>query len=782
MELPIIALAWLFGFASVDVWGSSPWLAGASVLALAPIGGRVTGRHGAVLVGVAAVTALVGGWWFERSLDQPDLRLTAHLGQTVTLEGVIDSEPDPGLTTVSYRLRVEHLTAGGASQPIDGAIIVRLNQYARYLPGDRLRVTGELEAPPEVLYEDFRYRDFLLSKGVTATMLFPRVEANGPPAQSLARWSTSLRLRLERSLQRSLPEPEASLAAGVAFGRDDGLSRELAEDFRRSGLAHLTAVSGSNVSLVAALAFLLFVPLVGRFWATVPAALLIFGYLGAAGFSASVVRASIMALIFLAGLRAGRPQSGLAGLALAAILMTAWEPLAATDVGFQLSLAATAGLMVLAPWVRFGVLWALARLRLETLVQDVVVSAFAFTTSATVATLPIVAYTFGRVSLIGLAANLVAEPIFAVAFALSGFTAFGGLLHDDLGWALGLLAYYPLRALVRLAEVSSSVPGAAAGTPGLDGSWLMAWAGGYLTVGWLSYRRFAPRIATVRPRRAVKLARRGVLTLAAGGSFAVVLTGTFLPMEGPGRLEMHVLDVGQGDAILLRTPGGRNILIDGGPSGVGLARELGRALPHWNRQLDLVVLTHPQEDHVAGLPAALDRYRVGAVLTSGAVNDTVAYREFSGRSAGARVVRGGDQFRLGDVRFEVLWPLRDNTGAASLNNRSLVLRVTYGATTFLLTGDIEAAAQAALFSTDSAALRADVLKVPHHGSKSSAPDFFAAVAPSLAVIPVGEGNRFGHPADETLEALAGVRLLRTDTDGRVTIRSDGRKITWETRR
>ncbi len=781
MALPVIALAWLFGMASVGVWGGPAWVAGATLFALAPLGWRLAGRYGAWVMAAAAVAALVGGWLYEATIERDLPPLAAVVGQSVILEGVVASEPDPGLTTVGYRINVERVTSGGETRPTDGDVLVRLNQYARYLPGDRLRVAGDLEAPPERLDDGFRYREYLLRKGVVGTMLFPRVERAGPPTASVKRWSTALRLRLERSLQRSLPEPEASLAAGVAFGRDDSLSPQVANDFRRSGLAHLTAVSGSNVALVAALAFLLFVPLVGRYWATLPAGLLIVAYLAAAGFSPSVVRSAIMALVLLGGLWLGRPRSGLDGLGAAAIAMTAFTPGVASDVGFQLSLAATAGLMVFEPWIRFATGRALNAVRLDSVVPPFAVQAFALTTSATIATLPIVAHTFGRVSVIGVAANVVASPLFALAFVLSGVAAFAGVVHPSLGWVAGLFAFYPLWGLVRVAELSAAVPGAAVNTPGVGSGAAMAWGAAYVAGGWLAYRRFAPVLRRPRPVARARLVRRGALSLAGGGCAAVVLGISFLPLDGPGRLEVEMLDIGQGDAILIRTPGGRNVLVDGGPSGIGLARQLGAALPHWDKRLDLVILTHPQDDHIGGLPGALARFDVGTVLTAGDANDTANYRAFRERAGAARTLVAGETFSVGDVHFEVLWPARDYEGTA-LNNRSLVLRMTYGATTFLLTGDIEAPVQRTLMAEQGAALRADVLKAPHHGSKTSTPEFFAAVKPSLALISAGAGNRFGHPAAETLDSLQASHVFRTDQDGRVIIRSDGRRITWEARR
>jgi len=253
----------------------------------------------------------------------------------------------------------------------------------------------------------------------------------------------------------------------------------------------------------------------------------------------------------------------------------------------------------------------------------------------------------------------------------------------------------------------------------------------------------------------------------------------FAPLSGPGELEMAVLDVGQGDAILVTTPRGAQVLIDGGRSGLVLTQELGAAMPHWDRKLEAVVLTHPQEDHVAGLPEALKRFRVDAVYDDGADNDTDAVRAFREEAGAITPLFEGDSFVVDRVTFRVLWPPGDRT-EGGLNDRSLVILIEYGETRFLLTGDIEGTAQRALM--EAASIDADVLKVPHHGAATSLAAFFDAVSPEVAVISAGEGNPFGHPRETTLTALAGAVTYRTDRDGRIVVASNGERLRVRTER
>jgi competence protein ComEC len=249
-----------------------------------------------------------------------------------------------------------------------------------------------------------------------------------------------------------------------------------------------------------------------------------------------------------------------------------------------------------------------------------------------------------------------------------------------------------------------------------------------------------------------------------------------------GRLHVYFLNVGQGDAILIVAPDGRQTLIDGGPSPAALLNELGAVMPFWDRSLDLVVLTHPDLDHMAGLSPALARYRVTHALStplSASAPQAAAWRDALAAAGvtptvavpGLRVLSGGPTLTVLRASSS------ESAGfATDDNNESLVLRLDYGATSFLFTGDAEEMAERALLSTG-APLRADVLKVGHHGSnRSTSAAFLTAVAPRLAVISVGADNRFGHPHPDVLQRLAGIRVLRTDQSGRIEITSDGKAL------
>ena len=247
--------------------------------------------------------------------------------------------------------------------------------------------------------------------------------------------------------------------------------------------------------------------------------------------------------------------------------------------------------------------------------------------------------------------------------------------------------------------------------------------------------------------------------------------------------------MGQGDAILIEGPEGNRVLVDGGPSGEAIASALGRHLPFYDRRIDLVVLTHPQADHLGGLPEVLERYDIGGVLATRFAAESVLYRAWTAALAESRLPSAtamrGQWVDLGDgARLTVLNPSTATVleDANSLNDASVVLRLTMGDASILLTGDISEEAEAALIrqGTD---LRATVLKVPHHGSRtSSSAQFLSRVDSLIDVISVGAQNRYGHPTAETLDRLQGDEVLRTDENGDVTVSTDGEGIWVETQR
>lgn len=269
---------------------------------------------------------------------------------------------------------------------------------------------------------------------------------------------------------------------------------------------------------------------------------------------------------------------------------------------------------------------------------------------------------------------------------------------------------------------------------------------------------------------------------------AALLLMVIASQRSDGRLHLWVLDVGQGDAILLRTPTGRTALIDGGPGATPLLNSVDERIPFWQRDLDLLVLTHPHADHLMGLIEVVQRRRVDQVVqtafTATSATETEWQRQLKERAVPVYYAQRGDEIRFEgeeEVSLRVLNPVSADAAKEDedVNDASLVLQLTYGRHSILLTGDVQAEAESEILRREGKELDADVLKVGHHGSgTSSTPQFLDAVSPRLAVISVGAGNRFGHPASQTLDALeeARAQVYRTDLDGTVEIIADKERL------
>jgi competence protein ComEC len=366
-----------------------------------------------------------------------------------------------------------------------------------------------------------------------------------------------------------------------------------------------------------------------------------------------------------------------------------------------------------------------------------------------------------------------------------GTATFIALAVEPLGRVVGWGAYLPLTWTIRVVEWTARFPYAS--VPLKLPFWglvvVYAIIGGLTGLVLLSPERRREVLQGLRERLSLKL------TL--GGMALATVVSWFAILQFPdGKLHVVFLDVGQGDAIFIETPGGVQMLVDGGPEGSVLLSELGRQMPFWDRSLDLVVLTHPDADHLSGLVPALERYGVRAVVARsvGHESDLVVAWEEVLAGEGVTLIRGeaGTRLDLSDgVALEILHPgaeLVMEEGQADNNDNSVVARLTYGEVAFLLTGDIEARVERALVRSD-VYLHSTVLKVGHHGSESSSIQaFLDAVRPQVAVISVGQGNRFGHPAEDVLARLEGMLVYRTDEDGTVAVSSDGHRLWIETER
>jgi competence protein ComEC len=474
-----------------------------------------------------------------------------------------------------------------------------------------------------------------------------------------------------------------------------------------------------------------------------------------------------------------------------ALVLTIINPLFLWDVGFQLSFLATLGLIVLVRPLEQTIFRTLQRL-LKTeqvgLTMALLSELLIVTIAAQLITGPLIVYQFGRFSLVSLLTNLLILPIQPPIMIVGGLAMLAGMIWLPLGQLLGWLVWLPLAWTVWIVELTARLPLASLDL-GRFPFWLLVLIYAALAA-WVWWFNQPGQAEEARPHWALPALGSLQTRLWLGGASVTGLLIWLAVFSLPdGRLHVAFLDVGQGDAILITLPDGRQMLIDGGPSATDLNWRLGQEMPFWDRTLELVVNTHPDADHLAGLPSLLDRYWMEQIIVTDIEGTSELYEEWEKGLAEAQLTpvtgQAGTRLDLGQgVIATLLSPGPVIDGIEEANNRSIVMHLQYGQVTFLLTGDIEKVTEERLVRAK-LPLSATVLKSPHHGSKTSSTEpFLRAVSPRLVVIPVGQDNNFGHPAPEVLERYTehGLTILRTDEQGTVELTTDGQRLWVETAR
>ena len=788
MLLAGLALAWLLGIAAASFTGADPAasLAAVGLLGVASFALR-PGWSTLAFIAAGSVLIFAAGWRYESTVREQSPVSRFNDGPVVRLRGLVTDEPDEQGASQLSRLGVRESYTNGRWRPDSGGVAMRVPLFPKYHYGDLVEVRGSLETAPQ--FEAFDYRGYLARRGIDSLVAYPHVRVldrnRGDPLRAA---TLDVRSALSESISHILPQPEAGLAAGILLGTRSQLPKDLTDDMRATGTSHLVAVSGQNVVLLAALLMGALAWLIGRrpaAWTALAAILL---YAALVGGQPSVVRAAIMGALYVMAIALGRRNTAFVAMGIAAAAMTAHDPQIVHDVAFQLSFAATLGLILLTPSLTTGLERLASRspaigdFPLTRMFVDVAT----MTLAATAFTLPILAINFHQVSLVAPVANLFAVPAFITVAATSGVAAVTGLiLPGDAGF-MAWVAWPPAAYMIGVIRIFAGLPVVSTEIPGVHVEHAIAYYAVLGVVIWLISR--VPRERVERPQPAPFRPRRLIPAAALAVVLCLASALLWLAASAPdsGRLTVTFLDVGQGDAILIDGPHGHRILVDGGPSGETITAALGRRLPFDDRRLDMIMLTHPEQDHLGGLPEVIEQYDVRSVLANSLEGDSGAYHAWrnglEARGVAPLAASRGQTIDLGGGAVVSVLSPRPNDDEPSVNDSSLVLRITMGEVTFLLTGDITEEGESALVRTGSD-LRTTVLKVAHHGSMTSTSlDFLERAKPSIDVISVGGGNRYGHPVPEILARLEGDLVLRTDEHGDVTFSTDGRQLWLETQR
>ena len=663
MLLVYWTVGWFIGLWLASLFALQPtsWLVlGGAALA----GALILRRHtGAALILASVGAAGLGGARYQSTVPAiGDSHVAYYNGvHDVTLTGLVVAEPDVRDRSVDLRLAVDSITFGEeTTRPVEGNILVRTFRFPVIQYGTRLQIKGRLETPPDE--GDFSYKDHLARQDIHSLIVLPEVTVLGENhGRRFYHAISTFKQRAQATINRLIPEPQAALLNGILLGDDNNLPLTLKQAFRTTGVTHIVAISGFNIAILAVILTSLSQLLLSRRQAVILAMVGIIVYTILVGAAAPVVRAALMGSVYLITTRwLGRPTYVYASLGLAGFLMTLFRPLALWDVGFQLSFAAMLSLALYADPV---IEWARSRLlqvmdegiveRIMGLLTETVI----VTTAAQILIQPLMAGYFEEISLISLPANALVLPAQPGVMIWGGLATLVGMVLPAVGQALAWVAWLFLSYTILVVRIFASLPGAVVPVH-VSPVAVVAIYAVIAAVTWLA--RQAPE------RRARLLAQLGdnvAPRLALATSLLMALLALSWNATQPdGYLHVVFMNVGQGDATLIQTPTGRHFLVDGGYYPSILNDELGRQIPFWDREIDVLVATHPDADHISGLVGVFDRYRVGRLITNGeGIGESPLYDTLllaaEAASTAIDPALAGQVIEVGDgVRLEILHP------------------------------------------------------------------------------------------------------------------------------
>jgi len=753
VSIPIAAWAWWLGLPAglLLIWWRDPWLRRVHLCLLVLL-----------LSALRYTAALPPTEWHDDALAFYNDR------GALLLVGDVIEPPDVRDRSTHVRLAVTRIRVANAWRAVSGLALVQAPRETAARYGDQLQVYGEPATPFES--EDFSYKNYLARQGIHSLVrvyggvkILARDQGNPFFAALYA-----FKVRAFAAIHALYPEPAASLLAGILLGMDAGIPRELSDAFSATNTAHIIAISGFNISIIAGILAQLAQRVVGARRATLVVILGLALYTLLVGASASVVRAAIMGSLSVLALHYHRQNDGLNALAAAALLMLAWNPFTLFDVGFQLSFLATLGLMLYVTPLTTAFENLGARVTSSERARQIVGAlndSFIVTLAAQITTTPLIVFVFHRLSLVGLLTNFLVLPPQPAVMLLGGLATLTAMVIQPLGQVIAWIAWVFLEFTIVVVQATARLPFAAIEVGRFDAVILAAY---YLLLFGATYlNAFASRPQPApTPARSTNEKRHGMgAALALGSALVVGMWLWNLAFTLPdGKTHVEFLDAG-GAATFVRTPNGTRVLIDGGANPSAVLAALGQRMPFWERALDVLVLTDADDDHLAGLVAALERYDVRQVIQVNVTQQTAAQQKWRALIAQKRVpslfAQAGAQVELDrGVALEFLYPLEGAQPA--------IARLRAGQIAFLFAESARVDDQAALASDD---VGGAVLIAP----RQLAPEFLEAVNPQFAILFADRAAR-DQPSADLLAALAATTILRTDARGVIEMVVDGREL------
>lgn len=742
-------------------------------------------------------------------LEKINNKIYSEINGDKLVEAIIISEPEDKEYKYRFKIEVESINGEFKYKGIQLLLNLKLKD-AKYIPkyGDKILVKGKIEIPNTSRnYKGFNYRDYLKTKKLYGTMEIETIEKEeDTKLRTIDKIVNYVQNNMNKTFNNILSEEEASLCIGILIGYRDNISDEIEDDFKKSNLTHMLAVSGSHITYIIN-CFAVLLGKTNRKISKISTILFLIFFIVLTGYTASVLRASFMGILVLLSSLLYRKSDTLNNLSISSLIILLINPYTILDIGFILSFAGTLGIILFTDninnYIYIKIMKKILKNKEEKYIKILnnkftkyIVNSFSVTLSANLLIIPIMAYSFSTFSFTFWVSNLLAAPIMEIVTILGFATYIISLFIFPLAKLLGVFLNFLLFIMIKIARISSLIPGSSIyiKTPYLYECFIY-----YILVLYIFYSKRLKKLFNSKynnqifnkEKEMIKYKSRKIIALL----LIVILVVNILISNNinifKSNLKIYFIDVGQGDSTLIQTPYKKKILIDGGGNEFGtfdvgenilLPYLLDRRINH----IDYIIISHFDSDHVKGLFEILKNIKVDNVIISKQGKISSNFIEFSNivktKNIKVKIVKKGDFIKIDNSSYiEILFPEEEFISENILNNNSIVLRFISNKLSMLFTGDIEQIAEKRLCDiySNTSKLKSDILKVSHHGSKtSSTEEFLRLVNPKVALIGVGKDNNFGHPNTVVLDRIRKYtnKIYRTDNNGEIEIEEYTNKI------
>lgn len=740
-------------------------------------------------ISISLITLFFGAYWNNFLLPQPlDNDLAIYAPQkNITVQGYILTEPKVDENKISFELENKAYLEPKEKE-ISGKTIITIYDPTLSLNyGDKIQITGKLDIPEaEPNIDEFSYQAFLARKGIFTTLKVNKKTSllvlESKAKKDLQTFIIDLKNKLLNVFFQNMPKDSASLVSSLVFGsKASPVSKEIQEDFTNLGLSHVLAASGMQISLLMTLGLLLIKKIrINNLLGISLTSIAIIFYMLLTGFPPSILRAGLVNLVILFATFRKEKTDSLKALFLVSLGLILYNPLILFDIGFEFSVLATFAILYASPLISKKLIF----------LPDLISEAVALIISAQLFVLPLQLFYFSQFSYLFLISNLIASLFVDFLTYLAIITISFGLVVPYLGAILGKVIFYLLSLLLFIIEYLSSLPFSVSYTSKPSISVIL---GVYALI-------FA--ILELSKKDSINLQALKEVKISSFAIPSVILFSLsfYQNMLDANLLKVDFINVTQGDSTFIETPQGKTFLIDCGQyieydiDGKKIIFDAGERYikPYLQHKgvnaIDVLVLTHPDSDHIGGCKTILENFQVKEVWDSGQKDDSKLYSELLAdilkRSIPIKLVKKDDLYTESELKLKVINDIEvNNTESKSYNNNNAIaLKLDYKSQSFLFMADIEKEGEEKILESNED-IRSNLVKIGHHGSKtSSIEEFLKKVKPELAIISVGKNNRYRHPSPEVIERLdtLGIKTYRTDQDGGVRIKTNGESFNIET--